>query len=108
MENENTQSVDEVDVEGGWLLTHWTKTWDTRTPISSLQQKREDAAARLKSAQDELDALDTTLATPEVQTALQVAEKPDTVPSDSSPAPEPSVTVEQAPVEEATSTPAIQ
>lgn len=61
MENEITTSVKEVDTKGGWLVTHWTTTWDTRVPLASIQA--------------DIDAIDATIAEAQTKKAELVAKK---------------------------------
>lgn len=45
MENERNTETLEVDSNGGWLITHHTKTWDTRVPLTQLKDKLTEAQA---------------------------------------------------------------
>lgn len=54
MENEIVSSTQEVDAEGGWLVTHWTKTWDTRVPLTQLADQLAAAEAEAAAAQEKV------------------------------------------------------
>lgn len=55
-ENIQETSTDEVNVEGGWLVTHHTRTWDTRVRLDSVPDKVVAARIALDAAQIEYDA----------------------------------------------------
>lgn len=67
MENlqENEVKVDEIDVDGGWLVTHHTltRTWDTRVRLDSIDIQLAEKEAKLAEAQKEFDEVQETLAT---------------------------------------------
>ena len=72
MENEITNFTQETDVEGGWFITHWTKTWDTREALTSLQEKRNRIAAQIEQSQTELATIDATLVATGVKIVAEI------------------------------------
>lgn len=66
MENDQETTTQEVDTPGGWLITHHTRTWDTRTPLTQIDEKISVAETALAAAQkivDDLKAKKTTYQT---------------------------------------------
>lgn len=45
-ENIHESEVQEVDSFGGWLVTHHTRTWDTRVPLTELAGQLAEAEAQ--------------------------------------------------------------
>ena len=58
MENEQTSFVREIDKKGGWIIDHWTKTWDTRAPLAKLDDEIVQAQKDITTAQLKLTALE--------------------------------------------------
>jgi len=56
-ENVNLVETLEADVNGGWLLHHFTRTWLTREPLSVFDQRVADAQAQVDAAQANLVAV---------------------------------------------------
>lgn len=82
MENEVTNSTNEVDVVGGWLVTHWTKTWDTRAPLTGLQDQLVQAQKDADLAQTRVMALQENIATFDKAIADASAQQVQTAPTD--------------------------
>jgi hypothetical protein len=55
MENIIESTVDEVNVDGGWVVTHHTRTWDTRARLDSIERQLAEKQAKLIEAQKEFD-----------------------------------------------------
>jgi hypothetical protein len=55
VENDITTETQEVDKNGGWIVTHHTRTWDTRMLISEVQEIKDAAKAQLDRAQEYYD-----------------------------------------------------
>lgn len=70
MENERHTTTQEVDTEGGWLITHHTITGDTRVPLTQIDTKLEEAQADLVKAQARVDQI----AASKVELAQEIAD----------------------------------
>lgn len=57
MENDITTLVQEVDVAGGWLVTHYTHTWDQRTPLVQIADELIRAKKLRDAAQEHVDTV---------------------------------------------------
>lgn len=78
MENDKTISIDEVDPLGGWLVTHWTRTWDTRVSLKNVDDQLQQALATLVVAQTEVDKIRDKKVT--FETEIRAAKDKDTSP----------------------------
>lgn len=56
-ENLQITNTHTVDKEGGWLITHWSRTWDTRIPLTQLDEEEAKAQQTLTVAQAELNKI---------------------------------------------------
>lgn len=75
MENEQTTKVSEVDTVGGWLVTHWTKTWDTRTALTQLDEMISRASTAFATAQANLIDLEAKKQEFETEIAAAIEQK---------------------------------
>lgn len=55
MDNLQETSVDEINIDGGWLITHHTQTWDTRVRLDSIKDEVAQKQAALDEAQKAFD-----------------------------------------------------
>ena len=76
MENEQTTSTTEIDVAGGWIITHWTQTWDTRKSRADYQTALDTAKQALIDNQARIDDATASLAQFDTQEATLVSAQP--------------------------------
>lgn len=62
MENETLTSTEVLNIDGGWLETHWVHTYITKTKLATLKEQLEAADAKVAAAQAEKDKLTQTMA----------------------------------------------
>ena len=74
MENQQYNKTDEVDAVGGWLVTHHTRTWDTRIRLDSLADSVNEKKNTLDAAQKAYDDEVARVAT--IQAQMPVGETP--------------------------------
>lgn len=74
IENEVLTSTQTIDKEGGWIITHYTHTWDRRERIDALQnelnsvlQKKAEVEAEITKIQAKIDAASTKTANAETE-----------------------------------------
>lgn len=75
MENSKTTSTTEIDANGGWIVEHFTQTWDVRHARASYEQKLADAKASLAVVQAEVDAATANLGQFDTERATIVAKE---------------------------------
>lgn len=78
-ENIQEVSTQEVDKTGGWLVTHFTRTWDRRERLDDVQAKLKTATSDLAAKQAEVDALTAVAAQLDTKTDPAATSTPATI-----------------------------
>lgn len=75
-ENETLNSTVTIDKEGGWIVTHYTKTWDVRTRLDALPEQLAQARKVLVDMQADVAKLEAQSLEVAEATVADVSETP--------------------------------
>lgn len=80
MENVQDSFTEEIDAHGGWLITHHVQTWDTRVPLTSLQQTLAEAEIVVEKSIERRDAIKAKIDDAATKTAIEAAKEAEVTP----------------------------